>query len=504
MEGMMMMAPTANPGTVLGALASASIVCLWLATFHRKFFCSIFFTEKVTPYGIYIELPEALLHYWYLIKGIFLQNKRDALEAEVRDQFLVHLGETRRNVLITHSCRSIFYYIIKSLVDQAKSQNKDAIKIAISTVHFGSFYRLLQGMQKSLGCNIEFYEVDLKWNDWTLNEESINEEEFSKCDMVMCQHLFGVPFQQSKFFELGKKYNIPIVEDCVQSGSLFGKYKGNKDSDVVLYSGGLDKTPASFGAGYGFFRDSQHGNDFFEKCKKVHDSCPLDTWKARFIGCFNQTLHLMIAKNSFWINSLLGLVAYVLVSERGDYINWYKMSLKIRKNKSVTPFQHAESGFLRRPSVYHLMSMKHGLSKASQYKRIALQEISKRDLLLASIPVKYHSYLFPWLTKAVLDAHRDNLGISEFSWVYAPTKGGRSELCQFMNERFLIALISKLIREIIGVCPCFFALTRCTYLPPSIPPSSSVKYRRHNLGIPRSNQATCRKGNKRATCLLTQ
>lgn len=432
-----------HPGTVVGALASASIVCLWLATFHRKFFYSILFTEKVTPYGIYVELPEAFRHFWYLVKGLPLRQQRDALEEQVRDDFLAHFGESRRNVLITHSCRSIFYYIIKTLVDQAKSENKNKIKIAISTVHFGSFYRLLQGMQKSLDCKIEFYEVDLKENDWTLDSKSINEEEFSKCDMVMCQHLFGVPFEQDKFFELGKKYNIPIIEDCVQSGSLFGKYKGNKDSDVVLYSGGLDKTPASFGAGYGYFRDSPNGNALYQKCKKLHDACPLDTWKARFIGCFNQTLHLMIAKNSFWINNFLGLVAYVLVSERGDYINWYKMSLKIRKNKSVTPFQHAESGFLRRPSVYHLLSMKHGLSKVSQYRRIAQQEIEKRDLLLASIPSKYHSTLFPWLTKDVLQAHRDNSGISEFSWVYAPTDGGRSELCQFMNERFLIALISK-------------------------------------------------------------
>jgi hypothetical protein len=46
----------------------------------------------------------------------------------------------------------------------------------------------------------------------------------------------------------------------VQSGSLFGKYKGDTRGDVVLYSGGLDKTPAAcFGAGFGYFRESAYG-----------------------------------------------------------------------------------------------------------------------------------------------------------------------------------------------------------------------------------------------------
>jgi hypothetical protein len=233
------------------------------------------------------------------------------------------------------------------------------------------------------------------------------------------------------------------VEDCVQSGSLFGKCKGDARGDVVLYSGGLDKTPACFGAGFGCFRDSAHGKMLYDRCKALHDASPLDSWKARQqVSVFNQTMHLMIAKNTMWINHPLGFVACIMFSERGEHIKWHPMTLAVRKNKAVSAFQHAESGFLRKPSVHHLMSVLHGLSKAEQCKRIAKQEIRARDVLLASIPSKHHSTLFPWGTLKLIQAHRDNQGMSEFTWVFCPISGGRSNLCQFGNYHFLIMMIN--------------------------------------------------------------
>ena len=462
---------SANPpsvtGSMIGGLCAALIAALWLVTFHKKFFISITKTLTYNPYGIYTDFSEVFVtHFWFLVKGLFVFGNREStrleMEQRVTNRFLEHFlrdqpAELQKlhqhpesighNVLITHSCRSIFYYVIRSFLEQAQRTKGEAtIRIATATVHFGSFYRLLRGMEKSLNCTIEFYEIDLKAKDWTLDQDSIDEQELVKCDVIIAQHLFGVPFQQERMFALGRKHNIPIVEDCVQSGSLFGKYRGDQRSDVVIYSGGLDKTPSCFGAGFGYFRKSEHGMDLFDKCRKIHNDFPVDTWKARFIGCINQTLHLMIGKNIFFINSLIGLLAYVYVSERGDYIKWYPMGLKIRKAKSFTPFQHAESGFCRRPSVYQLMSMMHGMSekKKARYADVAQNEVDGRDLLLKNIPSRFHAKLFPWWTKEVLQAHRDNGGISEFSWVFSTTKDEkeRMTLCQFMNDEFLVALIN--------------------------------------------------------------
>ena len=126
-------------------------------------------------------------------------------------------------------------------------------------------------MEKSTGCVIEYYEIDLREEDWTLDSDSIDEAELASCDLIMCQHLFGLPFRQERLFEVGRRSGVPILEDCVQSGSLFGRYTGDPRSDVVMYSGGLDKTPQCFGAGFGYFRDSHFGNHLYEKGPYFYD-----------------------------------------------------------------------------------------------------------------------------------------------------------------------------------------------------------------------------------------
>ena len=302
-----------------------------------------------------------------------------------------------------------------------------------------------------MNCVVEFYEIDLKEEDWTLDQDSIDPEELKTCHIILCQHLFGYPFGQDRLFELGKKYNIPILEDCVQSGSLFSNYKGDPRSDIVMWSGGLDKTPQTFGGGLGYFRQTPAGTRLFQKCHAYHESLPIDTWGARFTNCIAQTIHLMMAKNYFGINNLLGLIAYVWISHRGDPIKWYALSLKVRKAKTIAPFQHSESGFLRKPNVCQLRSILYGLTtKKPHYRTIALREIVAREILLSCIPPEFHRHLFPWLTPQVVQRHRDNMGISEFTWVVNPrgssssSTGGddRMELCEYLNDHYIVTMIN--------------------------------------------------------------
>ncbi|KAL3906927.1 MAG: hypothetical protein SGILL_009081, partial [Bacillariaceae sp.] len=326
--------------------------------------------------------------------------------------------------------------------DSNNSKTKTTIRICLPSLHFGSFYRLLRGMEKSMDCCIEFYEVDLCENDWsTLDEDSVDEEEFRKCDMLLCQNLFGLPLKHDRLIQLAKKYDIPILEDCVQSGSLFSKYRGYPESDIIMFSGGLDKTPSCFGGGFGFFRNSHWGDEIFEFCNALHDTLPVDTWKQRFITCCNIMIHLMMAKNVFGFNNLVGLVAYVWVTQRGEYINWFAISLKVRQAKAITPFQHSESGFLRKPSTYQLRSMLYGLSKKEDYVKFSKHECDGRELLLSTIPSQYHSALFPWLTPKAMARYSENQGISEFTWVVSPI-GDRMHLCQYLNDHFIILLVN--------------------------------------------------------------
>jgi hypothetical protein len=432
-------------GALIGVLASVSAVVLWLYTFHRRFFISLYLTSpKVCAYGTYTSCGEALrTHFWFLIRGLFTTPDRDSLECQVKESFHQQYGADQEGrVLIAHSCRSIFYYIVRALLNQNKRvKKKNALRICLVSLQFGSFYRLLRGMEKATNCIIEFYEVDLKEKDWTLDEDTVDEDELKKCDLLLCQNLFGLPLAHDKLVQLAKKHDIPILEDCVQSGSLYSKYRGSSDADIVLYSGGLDKTPSCFGAGFGFFKDTDWGNILYDDCVAIHTILPLDTWQNRLVVCINTFIHLCIAQNVLGICNLIGLFAYVWVTERGDYINWYAISLKVRAAKSIAPFQHAECGFLRIPHPCQLQSTLYGLSKGAQYRDISQREVRQRELLLSTIPPQYHSSMFPWLTPEALELHRQNLGVSEFTWVVSPI-GDRMHLCQFLNDQFIITLVN--------------------------------------------------------------
>ena len=441
-------------GTILGVLASTVAVVLWLVTFHRRFFISLLKTQKITAYGVYTDWGEAVqTHFWYLFRDLLpgrekksTESDRIELEQQVQHAFHQQFGADQEgSILITHSCRSIFYYIVRYLLRNARHNNnsssKPTIRICLPSLHFGSFYRLLRAMEQSMDCCIDFYEVDFNADDWTLDQDAVDEEEFRKCDILLCQNVFGLPLNLDRVIQLAKKYDIPVLEDCVQSGSLFGNYRGNPESDVVMYSGGLDKTPPCFGGGFAFFRKTSWGDEIFQFCHSLHEAMPVDTWQKRFITCCNIMLHLMIAKNSFGFNNLLGLVSYVWVTERGDFINWYAISLKVRKAKAITPFQHAESGFLRKPSTYQLQSMLYGLSKKQQLKEMAKHECEGRELLLSSIPTQYHKALFPWLTPKAMAQHKQLEGVSEFTWVVSPI-GDRMHLCQFLNDHFIVLLVN--------------------------------------------------------------
>jgi hypothetical protein len=441
---------------------------------HWNFVVSLYKTCRVTGYGVYVTLTSILTAYvWFFVKGsLFVQ--RDKVLESAKNDIRTLLGLTsdkpadkdgrKDQIMITHSCRTMFYCIIQGLLDEAKARTGERkIRIATCSVHFGSFFRLLQTLPDA---KIEYYEVDLLHKDWRLDDGAIQEKEVKKCDMILCQNLFGVPFLQNALFELGRKHQIPVFEDCVQSGSLFGGYKGHPLADVAVWSGGLDKTPACLGGGLGHFRPTPQGERLYNMARERHEGFAIDSLRDRAVAVGNQSLHVMIARNCFGIISLLGCLAYKLYSrKRHDFVQWYVISLAVRKDKKFTPFQHSTAKFCRQPSVYQLLAIRHGLSLRRLYQRTATHEVWARTYLLSQVPSQYHGKLFPWLIPSVLETHAVNLGISEFTWVVAPTPERRQELCQYLNDHFLITMINT-TWESTQKAPTGKAICEClVYLP---------------------------------------
>ena len=161
----------------------------------------------------------------------------------------------------------------------------------------------------------------------------------------------------------------------------------------------------------------------------------VDSWGKRFVALSNQLIHFLIAKN------LLRCIFCILVAFRymSGKRHVHELAHSVRKNKKITPFQHNASIFLRRPSVFQLLSMRHGLAK--DYARYAAQEVLKRDVFLEAVPREFQAALFPWLTQAVRGELERNGGISEFSWVFT-RNGRRAQLNDFLSDNRIITLIN--------------------------------------------------------------
>jgi len=164
------------------------------------------------------------------------------------------------------------------------------------------------------------------------------------------------------------------------------------------------------------------------------DDLEVDSWSDRAVSLVNQWLHLMLAHNYFFILDVMGFVFATIVGGK-----WHEWQLWIRQNKTIAPFQHRHAKFLRRPSIYQLLSIRQSFRK--NYKAIARAEIQKRDLFLKCIPAEHHEILFPWLTEEVLSAMRDNEGISEFTWIFS-ADGDRTRLNDFFSDRLFITMIN--------------------------------------------------------------
>eukprot|EP00484_Ammonia_sp_Unknown_P025423 CAMPEP_0197024522 /NCGR_PEP_ID=MMETSP1384-20130603/5050_1 /TAXON_ID=29189 /ORGANISM="Ammonia sp." /LENGTH=489 /DNA_ID=CAMNT_0042452919 /DNA_START=131 /DNA_END=1600 /DNA_ORIENTATION=- len=424
-------------------------IAVGLSIYSKSLLLALWKTDKVVAYGIYSTLTEMIFcHFWFLFRALFVgKRRRRILTEQIKTKFLKIINKDDEssaqdnNVVITHSCRTIFYCIIKSLLDATHTNNGEEkrIKICGASIQFGSFYRLLRSIELAEKCKIEHYEIDVSLTDFTLNTASIDEEEVSQCDLILCMHLFGVPFEQNVLFELGRKYDIPILEDCVQSGSLFGTYKGHKLADASIWSCGLDKTPSCFGGGLGYFSNSKHGQRLYEQVTNLVDTFEIDTLRDRGVSLLNQSVHLVIARNHFFFDAIAMAIAYFVYYQNEEIVPWFDLALKVRKNKSITPFQHQSSLFLTKPSIAQLYSIRYGLRK--NYNVVILNEIQKRDLLLNNIPKRYHAALFPWMTDKALKAYHENKGIGEFSWVFSKS-GDRIELNEFLCRRYIITLIN--------------------------------------------------------------
>jgi len=108
--------------------------------------------------------------------------------------------------------------------------------------------------------------ADIRYEDLNIDPESIKKKITSKTKAIMVVHYGGNPCDMDEIRAIGKKYNIPIIEDAAHAmGSMYkGDYIGAK-GDIACFSLQVVKVITS---GDGGFIATANKN-LYEKLKKI-------------------------------------------------------------------------------------------------------------------------------------------------------------------------------------------------------------------------------------------
>eukprot|EP01083_Nonionella_stella_P287903 980056_1 len=190
--------------------------------------------------------------------------------------------------------------------------------------------------------------------------------------------------------------------------------------------------------GFGYFRDTQHGNALYQHCNTIMSSSQykIGSFKDRLLSLLKQSIYLIWTKNNFYLAPVMVMIWYFTHNS----VKLYHLSLAFRKNKTVSAFQHQINLFMKKPSIYQLYSIQFGLSK--NYDAICDDDVRKRNLLLNNIPKQYHEALFPWITDETKEKYRMNKGIATYSWVYTQHIGDLDQFNDYLCDSGIWHLIN--------------------------------------------------------------
>lgn len=122
---------------------------------------------------------------------------------------------------------------------------------------------------------------------------------------VIFTHLFGSISEISELAELAKQKGLFVIEDCAQA--FTGRYKGNKLSDVIMFSFGMIKTNTALGGAILIIKDDQD----YKNVLKLQKSYPLQKRKV----FFKKLLVALVIK--FLTTEVIYSIFYKFLKSRG-------------------------------------------------------------------------------------------------------------------------------------------------------------------------------------------
>jgi hypothetical protein len=281
----------------------------------------------VVPGKFNCSLFDILYHCYLTLKG----GDREKIISKINS--IIATSYYKHFCILGYSCRSIFEIFIKDYLE------KKTDSIMVSPWLHSSFYRILN-------------ESSLKVISFDYDENFNLVYPKSKAKYILLSHNFGDDNKLKELREYAIENNIYIIEDMVQGGQMYDTSVLTKNTKLLLFSGGQDKIPVSFGGGFGITKDVEIYDTITNKINEL----PEDSTFNRLLHVVKKIPLYLLYQNRYLIH--LFVVCYQLYQKLFNVsVGPEVMVSNIRKK--YPGFKH--NGYMKKPSTGQLNSMLNSL-----------------------------------------------------------------------------------------------------------------------------------------------
>jgi len=142
--------------------------------------------------------------------------------------------------------------------------------------------------------------VDVDVSTLAVTPERLEAAITDKTKLILATFTYGVRYDLAEIAKVGKKYNIPIFEDCAE-GYVGPSYKGDPNADVTVFSFGPIKHATAFQGAVMIIRNNP---EILEKARKIHDSYKIQSGKIYLKKVIKYSGGIVLL-NLRWLNYIL-------------------------------------------------------------------------------------------------------------------------------------------------------------------------------------------------------
>lgn len=367
-------------------------------------------TYRGPPAYIFAGSWDLILNFWALLAP---PNENDyaTMEGRVLSSLAKIWNCKEEEVLIGSSCRAVF----DNFLSVCKERYPGRKKVLATSLMHTSFPKAVNYN----GLELDILDIDLPSYQYLFDAKKYDPSHYLA---VVITHAFGRPFEIEALVNFAKNNGILIFEDAVQS-QMFPVYRGHPLSDTVVFSGGLDKIPSSFGGSPVL---TQNNPSLHAALKKSLSALPQQSRWFRFRKLAESTLLFIMYRYA-----ACPVIISCLMTLVGKSMKIAVMG--VRKNASG--FVHDRELYMTQPSQAGLVSIYNSLQKnwASAHDVMSGQLKILRNALEPTVRAK----VFPWIPPGQSDKLNDSCF---YLHIYAddPTK-----LIDYLYSKNLLVLIQQ-------------------------------------------------------------